>query len=660
MAGISDEFNGELTGRYPDAWDPEKWEEEFEKHPIFMTKAPNDNDELPPLVEAIQQLKYDPEVNSKADLALNYKEDGNENFKLKKYRWAIDSYTEGIKLNAEDNVLNSQLYANRAACHFHLKNFRSSLNDSLKAFTLNNDNGKAVIRIAESYFALQKYRECVEFCRNHKHNFSTLESIERNASDEQSVLEKDIQRQQAEEAKIRNLEQQLKDAVDERGIVCKGSLFDSIHPAAEGKHVTLNENNELVWPVMFVYPEYGQTDFIEGFNENHTFLDHIKVMFSEENSPNWDVSKKYKPNSIKIAFQTHQSDEMIPLNPKSKLRTVLSSKNFECIKPVKKENVVGIHTKKKVDITLGDCLACSGCITSAETVLIAKQSHKELFSVLNENKVNPENSRVIVVSLSHQSIASLAAKFGLTFQEAAEKLSSLFREIGASYVFDLTFARHISLIESQKEFEQRFANGTPVLTSTCPGFVCYAEKTHGELLVPYLSRVRSPQQIMGAFVKYVWRSQMRIDKKIYHVTVMPCYDKKLEASREEFLNDEVHDVDCVLTPVEIEEMLDMFGTTLSTYKSSKLDCLIPELENADIATHLGSGSGGFTENVFRHAAHLLFNESISRDAPLEFQIRRNRDFLEVNLEDKITNKKLLSFAIVNGFRNIQTLVQRIK
>ena len=34
---------------------------------------------------------------------------------------------------------------------------------------------------------------------------------------------------------------------------------------------------------------------------------------------------------------------------------------------------------KKAEITLNDCLACSGCITSAESVLIAQQSQAELY-----------------------------------------------------------------------------------------------------------------------------------------------------------------------------------------------------------------------------------------------------------------------------------------
>ena len=43
---------------------------------------------------------------------------------------------------------------------------------------------------------------------------------------------------------------------------------------------------------------------------------------------------------------------------------------------------------------------------------------------------------------------------------------------------------------------------------------------------------------------------------IYHVSVMPCYDKKLEASRPDFFLEEFNtrEVDCVLTTGEIEKM----------------------------------------------------------------------------------------------------------
>ena len=49
-------------------------------------------------------------------------------------------------------------------------------------------------------------------------------------------------------------------------------------------------------------------------------------------------------------------------------------------------NEEGQETRlEKTKITLNDCLACSGCITSAESVVITQQSQEELYKVLKEN-----------------------------------------------------------------------------------------------------------------------------------------------------------------------------------------------------------------------------------------------------------------------------------
>ena len=41
--------------------------------------------------------------------------------------------------------------------------------------------------------------------------------------------------------------------------------------------------------------------------------------------------------------------------------------------------------------------------------------------------------------------------------------------------------------------------------------------------------------------------------RVRHVTIMPCFDKKLEASREDFTHPDtgVKEVDCVLTTLEV-------------------------------------------------------------------------------------------------------------
>ena len=56
-----------------------------------------DGAELSPLMQGMQDLKYSPEENSPEELAANYKEDGNFNFKCGKYRFAVASYSEGLK-----------------------------------------------------------------------------------------------------------------------------------------------------------------------------------------------------------------------------------------------------------------------------------------------------------------------------------------------------------------------------------------------------------------------------------------------------------------------------------------------------------------------------------------------------------------------------------
>lgn len=50
----------------------------------------------------IQALKYDNDSSSLEDLnedAIFAKEEGNKHFKAQKYRWAIESYTNGMVIN---------------------------------------------------------------------------------------------------------------------------------------------------------------------------------------------------------------------------------------------------------------------------------------------------------------------------------------------------------------------------------------------------------------------------------------------------------------------------------------------------------------------------------------------------------------------------------
>lgn len=56
------------------------------------------------------------------------------------------------------------------------------------------------------------------------------------------------------------------------------------------------------------------------------------------------------------------------------------------IRSKKSQKIEGESTPKVAKITLNDCLACSGCITSAESILIDQQDYHEAQRVLQLNQ----------------------------------------------------------------------------------------------------------------------------------------------------------------------------------------------------------------------------------------------------------------------------------
>ena len=46
---------------------------------------------------------------------------------------------------------------------------------------------------------------------------------------------------------------------------------------------------------------------------------------------------------------------------------------------------------------------------------------------------------------------------------------------------------------SKKAFGAKQEDGVPLMTSECPGWVCYAEKVVGDMAFPFMSKVKSAQ-----------------------------------------------------------------------------------------------------------------------------------------------------------------------
>lgn len=144
------------------------------------------------------------------------------------------------------------------------------------------------------------------------------------------------------------------------------------------------------------------------------------------------------------------------------------------------------------------------------------QSHTEVLDFLSRNPPPTSSEHAIpVLSISPQSLASLAASISMPSPYSssisltrilARIRAFCFQKLQIEHVFDTTFARHLALQEHVAEFNERKSSDNakdqlPMLAGACPGWVCYAEKAHPEML-PFMSRTKSPQQIMGSLVKH--------------------------------------------------------------------------------------------------------------------------------------------------------------
>ena len=331
---------------------------------------------------------------------------------------------------------------------------------------------------------------------------------------------------------------------------------------------------------------------------------------------------------------------------------------------------------------------------------------------------NADEGIVFVASVSPQVRASLAATYNVSNVEAGWMIDQLLGgpqglASGGKYgnkfiwIVDTNAMRETSLVlgadevmeslqitntsESRSEQEAlRAQPKKPILSSVCPGWICYAEKTHPHVL-PHLSRLKSPQALTGTLLKTVLSDRLSIQpEQIWHVAIMPCFDKKLEASREELTDvywrssstrdpkPPVRDVDCVITARELLMLADTRGISFPALPREPLplsssipfpDPILSSFLFPDRSFNPPSKKKGSRSSRFQQAPaagtsggylyHILVSQqALYPGSVLQTTRGRNADIIEYTLErDHAT---LFKAARYYGFRNIQNLVRKLK
>lgn len=101
------------------------------------------------------------------------------------------------------------------------------------------------------------------------------------------------------------------------------------------------------------------------------------------------------------------------------------------------------------DLNNLSCHDYSGCVTSAEEVLIQEQSHDKLVEKLRDP------SAVVIVTLSPQSVASIGSMLQISALDSFVVIASMLKSVGIRYVLDASSGGDVALHESGHEFLRR-------------------------------------------------------------------------------------------------------------------------------------------------------------------------------------------------------------
>lgn len=301
-------------------------------------------------------------------------------------------------------------------------------------------------------------------------------------------------------------------------------------------------------------------------------------------------------------------------------------------------------------INESNCTLCGQCIEVCPVgALKEKDSIKELREKLNNKDL------YVVVQTAPAVRVALGEEFGIKIgTNVTGKMVSALKRLGFDRVFDTNTGADITIMEEGTEFIQRIKNNGvfPMITSCSPGWINYIEINYPELL-QHLSSCKSPHEMFGALIKSYYAEKEKIDpKKIVVVSVMPCIAKKYEAKREELKNNNLANVDIVITTRELARFIKQNNIDFINLEDEKFDSPMGEATGA--AAIFGT-TGGVMEAALRTVEEILTGKELEK---VEFkQVRGAEGIKEATLN---INGKNINIAVAHGLKNAKIIMEEIK
>jgi len=297
-----------------------------------------------------------------------------------------------------------------------------------------------------------------------------------------------------------------------------------------------------------------------------------------------------------------------------------------------------------------NCISCGQCAVNCPTGAITVYNEiGRAWRALHNPDVR------VVVQIAPAVRVAVGEAFGLApGTNCLDKLVQALKLMGAEEVYDTNFGADLTVIEEANEFLERLKNGGPfpMFTSCCPAWIKHLEKENPKYL-KNVSTCKSPMEMFGAVLKDQYKKKDAEDgKKTFHIAIMPCTAKKMEAKRPEFQKDGVPDVDLVLTTHEVINMIKESGIHFE-----ELDGDSPNLPfgmGTGAAVMFGT-TGGVAEAVARY---VLEDKSRNALQVLEYSGLRGNDTLRTVALP--VGDKVLNIAVVHGLVNAKKLMADIE
>ncbi len=296
------------------------------------------------------------------------------------------------------------------------------------------------------------------------------------------------------------------------------------------------------------------------------------------------------------------------------------------------------------------CISCGQCSAVCPTgAITVKNQIGDAWRAIHDPK------RRVVVQIAPAVRVAVGEAFGLApGQNALDQLVSALKLMGVDEVYDTTFGADFTTIEEGTEFLQRLERGGPfpMFTSCCPAWVKYLEHENPKYL-KHISTCKSPMEMFAAILRDRYAEKDREDgRTTFHIAIMPCTAKKMEAARPEFVRDGKRDVDLVLTTQEVVNMIKESGIQLPQI----------ELESPELPFGLGSGAGviyGTTGGVAEAVVRFCLPDK-SKNVLRELKYSPLRGDRSIRVAVIKVGDRDVHLAIVHGLANAQRLLREIE